>query len=764
MCTSQSTQEQVPPIIGTNSTGADGHYELVPYSKDWTVILRNQEAGQLVLYNTSNHRVSVRRLPPSEVSETTTQALSSPNACALCRRPFDMSPLSSNRPSRPDFMVRNYFRLLENSENPESSTSSEDFIPTTEIPEDPSTLSQSSFNQGYYQRFFIEEKQLGKGFRGSVYLCKHVLDNVPLGEYAIKKVAVGDNHTWLVKMLREVHLLEKLRHLNIVDYKHAWLEYHQLTNFGPEVPCLFILMECANGGNLEEYIEFKSSQGEFEKPSLTPIERKLRARRMRNMNHNIHEESSSFNLSGPSKHYLSLQEIYSLFLDICKGLAHLHQHGILHRDLKPSNLLLQYNDGNRVGIPRVLISDFGECEILDQLTDRDRTGATGTLEFMAPELLKVDESGLYHKNYSSKSDMWSLGIVLYYLCYSRLPYRQIDDVDLLRQEIINFENLTFSNNEESSNIIYPNRKIPLQLRNLITRLVSCNPKNRPSCEEILESIESIGDIRTTFTTRESVPVSQKTSNISSMTDDIPQEPIPSVSVNSGMEDRLEPLKLVRIPSNNSTASTMSSVEEVASSSSSSFLTHQKMMSLSSTENSSSSKSVKQVKSADMNLRQRRITTNHKISESNIDDDVIEREIMFEPNPPIITNVSTNGNSTAIVRVIPSSRMPYFLGIICSRVSESSLKITKLAIVLLKITSCISLCSPFLPSPWVFYPILIMAILDLWAKSRMTRILLAIAHILWVSTFFILGNYCDSKVTRHVQYDQGDNIMSLKKFG
>src|SRR5687768_17197500 len=35
-----------------------------------------------------------------------------------------------------------------------------------------STLSQSSFNQGYYERFFIEERKLGRGFRGSVYLCK----------------------------------------------------------------------------------------------------------------------------------------------------------------------------------------------------------------------------------------------------------------------------------------------------------------------------------------------------------------------------------------------------------------------------------------------------------------------------------------------------------------------------------------------------------------------------------------------------------------
>ena len=53
-------------------------------------------------------------------------------------------------------------------------------------------LSSSSFNNGYYERFFIERKKLGRGYRGSVFLCHHVLDQVFLGEYAIKKVAVGN--------------------------------------------------------------------------------------------------------------------------------------------------------------------------------------------------------------------------------------------------------------------------------------------------------------------------------------------------------------------------------------------------------------------------------------------------------------------------------------------------------------------------------------------------------------------------------------------
>lgn len=88
--------------------------------------------------------------------------------------------------------------------------------------------------------------------------------------------------------------------------------------------------------------------------------------------------------------------------------------------------------------PRVLISDFGECEDLEGAPDSDRTGATGTMEFMAPEHVRLDSHGRNTVEYSSKADMWSLGMVLYYLCYSRLPYSNVQDVDLLREEILAF--------------------------------------------------------------------------------------------------------------------------------------------------------------------------------------------------------------------------------------------------------------------------------------------------------------------------------------
>eukprot|EP00439_Symbiodinium_sp_Y106_P083047 s653_g22.t2 len=58
-------------------------------------------------------------------------------------------------------------------------------------------------NTGYYVRFFQETKLLGSGSFGAVYLCRHVLDDMMLGDYAVKKVPVGDNKVWLRDMVRE---------------------------------------------------------------------------------------------------------------------------------------------------------------------------------------------------------------------------------------------------------------------------------------------------------------------------------------------------------------------------------------------------------------------------------------------------------------------------------------------------------------------------------------------------------------------------------
>ena len=63
-------------------------------------------------------------------------------------------------------------------------------------------------NGGYYRRFFQEEKRLGSGGYGAVYLVRHQIRGVDLGHYAMKKVPCGEDEEWLVRVLREVTVLQ----------------------------------------------------------------------------------------------------------------------------------------------------------------------------------------------------------------------------------------------------------------------------------------------------------------------------------------------------------------------------------------------------------------------------------------------------------------------------------------------------------------------------------------------------------------------------
>ncbi|KAI9287334.1 kinase-like domain-containing protein [Umbelopsis sp. AD052] len=510
----------------SNSGSQDGqkHLELVPY-RDWTVISQNELRGNLVLYNPDTRTVTVQTHSPP------LQNMSSMNPmeivqriveCPYCHRAFDSSTEPTNE-NQPEFMDRNYFRLLspvptQVSTNESEATTNGAPDPNTSQPKPQDTseryannLKANAFNQGYYQKFFHEERKLGRGLRGSVYLCEHELDGVNLGHYAVKKVAVGNNHPWLVRMLREVHLMEQLRHPNIVNYKHSWLEYHQFSDFGPEVPCLFILMECANGGNLEEYIE-PEPEAPVEKAAPDMLSSKAAAKKSKRdrikqqfLEQERYEELlKQQEQTNPGKRLLSLYEIWSFFFDMLDGLAHLHRHNIVHRDFKPPNLLIKYDDRDasrtwvenvngvptQRRIPRILISDFGECEVLDELPDRDRTGATGTLEFMAPELLRLDDHGKYLQEFSPKADMWSLGMVLFYLCYSRLPYHYVNDIDRLKDEILSFDKVSFPSSRNNLDFTTPSPQdhIPPELKHIIRALLSLNPEARPSCDEILEKI------------------------------------------------------------------------------------------------------------------------------------------------------------------------------------------------------------------------------------------------------------------------------------
>lgn len=330
-------------------------------------------------------------------------------------------------------------------------------------------INESAFSQGYFDKFFIIQSTLGRGSRGTVYLVEHILDKVSLGLFALKKVPVGDNHEWLEKVLAEVHLLRLLTHPNLVSYNHVWLEISSVSSFAPQVPCAFILQEYCNGGTLEDYIRAKASTG-----GPIPKTRKERLRR---------ESGNGYRPEILTDYQrLTLDEIITFMIDIVTGVAYLHQNKIIHRDLKPSNCLLRVSP---VGdLPTVLVSDFGEGQL--EGTKRGGTGCTGTLEYCAPELVTSRLGRL--AQFSKETDIFSLGMILYYLCFSKLPYSanvwdDLEDVEQLKIKICEFQGYEYNESDRAN--------LPHELHQLLVKCLDINPTKRPTGDQILSVLRSL---------------------------------------------------------------------------------------------------------------------------------------------------------------------------------------------------------------------------------------------------------------------------------
>lgn len=345
-----------------------------------------------------------------------------------------------------------------------------EFVESTPAPQRQHSISKHAFSPNYFKTFFVEERELGRGGKGVVLLVRHVLDSVDLGVFACKRVPVGDDHEWLEKVLIEVQLLQNLSHQNLVSYRHVWLEDYQINTFGPSVPCAFILQQYCNGGDLQSYV-----LGDMNKTMSTEqLKERLRRRSKGQMEdpHNLHGQKK-----------MHFEEIISFFKDITSGLNHLHANGYIHRDLKPSNCLI-HNTGRKM---RVLVSDFGEVQAAN--VTRKSTGATGTISYCAPEVLRHVMPHGPLGNFTTKSDIFSLGMIVYFMCFSRLPYREADgineddeDLDKLRAEISEWAGFDDERRVRSD--------LPEKLYGSLKHLLALNPEERPTTEEILRALKS----------------------------------------------------------------------------------------------------------------------------------------------------------------------------------------------------------------------------------------------------------------------------------
>lgn len=266
---------------------------------------------------------------------------------------------------------------------------------------------------------------IGTGSFGEVYLAHDRVD--PTTKLAIKKIlkskiiryGMGDQVT------KEIVVLKRLRHSNIVRIKEVLMSDE----------CLFIVMEHVSGGEL---------YGLIAKYGLLSEERCIKYTRQ-----------------------------------MCDALAFCHKSGICHRDIKPQNVLLDENDN-------VKIIDFGFASIMEveeNSNGRDRVRRKidefehsmvkksihmkklgticGTEDYMAPEIMN---SEMYN---GDKVDIWSMGVMVYYLLMGSLPFRSSDKT----RDVLSFgENIVLSNNA----------------KNFIGCMLKSNPIDRLGAEELLK--------------------------------------------------------------------------------------------------------------------------------------------------------------------------------------------------------------------------------------------------------------------------------------
>ncbi|QDV35169.1 protein kinase domain-containing protein [Tautonia plasticadhaerens] len=159
-----------------------------------------------------------------------------------------------------------------------------------------------------------------------------------------------------------------------------------------------------------------------------------------------------------------LAEILRIGSQAARGLAAAHAQGLIHRDIKPANLLLED------GVERVKLTDFGLARAVDDASMTQTGVVAGTPQYMSPEQARGDPV-------DHRTDLFSLGSVLYALCTGRAPFRGSSSLGTLRRV----------SEQDPEPIASHNPEIPAWLATIVSRLQAKAPADRyRSADEVAD--------------------------------------------------------------------------------------------------------------------------------------------------------------------------------------------------------------------------------------------------------------------------------------
>jgi len=232
---------------------------------------------------------------------------------------------------------------------------------------------------------YVKVRTVGRGSFGEALLVQHLATG---RECVLKRIRIeGESGSAAESALREALVLRRLQHPCIVEFFGAFADPRD-----PSGGMLCLLMGYCEGGDLQQRLQRLRSEG----------------RRMRENN------------------------VSRWFDQLCSAVAYVHYHEVLHRDLKPSNIFL--TGGSRADTnsdevaESVALGDFGVSRPLAHALELVTT-MVGTPCYLSPEVCRG-------KPYSYKSDIWSLGCVLFEMMALRPPFGKAANLEALVSQIV----------------------------------------------------------------------------------------------------------------------------------------------------------------------------------------------------------------------------------------------------------------------------------------------------------------------------------------